>query len=973
LALPFFAATLFVSAFLLFLVQPMIGKLILPKLGGTPQVWNTCMLFFQMALLAGYAYTHTATTRLPLRRQLLVHSILLFVPLIVLFAMGQPFNVAGFEAPPGANPILYTLLYLTLIVGLPFFVVATSAPLLQRWFGITGHPAAKDPYFLYAASNLGSLLSLPAYLIIIEPYISLSTQTWIWAVGYILLIGLVVGCAVMAWRAPPSVTLAGTGSAAIEMPPAELPLPPPEVATAVKPAPAHGIQRGAGRKKGKGPHRPAARAEADRAKPEPVGASRPDVVTFARRLRWILLAFVPSSLMLGVISFVSTDLSPFPLLWVAPLALYLLSFVLVFSRWPVPWTGTPHTVTLWLLPLAILALTFISLGGEFRPILTTVLAFLAFFGVALGCHGELARDRPAPQHLTAFYLCMSFGGMLGGLFNGLLAPLLFNGVAEFPLAIVLAAVVVPLRPQGGWFDNFLAETFPGFAQGVKDKGDQLAKSFGHAPPRSLYLLSFALDVLFGLFILALAAFLKARALDTDDAGWRWAWGHIYYRHSMEHYELNPLFRRWRDIGFGPDSAANLTRGLFNAIVFGVPLLFVFFFAHRPLRFAIGVGAFLLAGHLVGRDENVLYAGRSYFGVLRVFEHEERYRDGDKVKRRFYTSMRHGTTLHGQNYFEPENLKRLATTYYHRLGPLGLAMERYNWFWGDQITTDTFWADNRMPAALVGLAATPLGTGPLPLDAIIHTRSEPPYAVVGLGTGTMASYGRPFQHVTYYEIDQKVRNFSLPPNERITRNGSPFFTYVKNALDRGVNLEIIMGDARQTMEKEILPPPEEQQAPGNRYPHREKYYKVMVIDAFSSDAIPVHLLTFESVKLYSDKLAPDGVLCIHTSNRHLDLDRVVVDIADKLRMKYRVTSDSDVGAVGHSGSSYVLLAFDQKHLRFDIKAGSPSKVYATTEVSGYPNLGDGMKKWDERRRGPEYRPTGQFLWTDDYSNIWSVIR
>jgi hypothetical protein len=202
LALPLFAITLFVSAFLLFLVQPMIGKMILPKLGGTPQVWNTCMLFFQTTLLAGYAYTHNLSTRLATRKQLIVHAILLLVPLAFLLPPFGPFNVRDWYPDPTGIPVLEALTELAIVVGLPFFVVSTSAPLLQRWFVSTGHPAAKDPYFLYGASNLGSLLSLLFYPFLFEPWAALQTQAWIWLGGYVALIAFIAVCIVMVWHSP---------------------------------------------------------------------------------------------------------------------------------------------------------------------------------------------------------------------------------------------------------------------------------------------------------------------------------------------------------------------------------------------------------------------------------------------------------------------------------------------------------------------------------------------------------------------------------------------------------------------------------------------------------------------------------------------------------------------------------------------------------------------------------------------------
>ncbi|HYV34134.1 MAG TPA: hypothetical protein VE988_00435, partial [Gemmataceae bacterium] len=206
MALLTFAVTLFVSAFLLFLVQPIIGQKILPKLGGTPSVWNTCVVFFQCTLLIGYAYTHF-TTKMPVRRQILIHCALLFVPFLIL--LPSPFSVENFKPVTGGDPTFYTLGLLAMIVGIPFFVVSTTAPLLQKWFGSTGHPAAKDPYFLYGASNLGSMLSLLLYPPFFEPLFGLEAQSWFYTIGYVALVAMVAGCGAMAFMAPPTVALPG--------------------------------------------------------------------------------------------------------------------------------------------------------------------------------------------------------------------------------------------------------------------------------------------------------------------------------------------------------------------------------------------------------------------------------------------------------------------------------------------------------------------------------------------------------------------------------------------------------------------------------------------------------------------------------------------------------------------------------------------------------------------------------------------
>src|SRR5262249_8094042 len=303
----------------MFLVEPMIAKMILPKFGGTPAVWNTCMVFFQAALLAGYAYAHAATGWLGSRRQALLHMGLLALPFLAL-----PIAVAPGWAPSGeANPAPQVLLLLLITVGLPFFVVSTSAPLLQKWFAGTGHPTAKDPYLLYAASNLGSMLALLGYPLLVEPNLKLAQQSTLWLAGYVLLGILTIACAVALARSRPT-CMPGDGP----------PNPNPDsLRHAVTPSPRHPVTPP--------PH-------------HPITPVSQEPVTLGRRLRWVALAFVPSSLMLGVTTYLSTDIASVPLLWIIPLALYLLTFILVFSRLP----GWIHLVFVILMPIVILVVVF---------------------------------------------------------------------------------------------------------------------------------------------------------------------------------------------------------------------------------------------------------------------------------------------------------------------------------------------------------------------------------------------------------------------------------------------------------------------------------------------------------------------------------------------------------------------------------------------------------------------------------------
>jgi hypothetical protein len=394
--MPFcFAITLFLSATLLFLVQPMLAKMILPLLGGAPAVWNTCMVFFQATLLAGYGYAHFIRTHLSIRRQILLHVLVLSLPLLVL-----PIRVDSWAPPEANDPVGWLLGMLVVCAGLPFFAVATSAPLLQDWFAKVRHRTSEDPYYLYAASNAGSLTALLLYPLLLEPHLRLAQQSGIWMVGYGVLLALVIGCAFLVWKAGDSVK----DSPVIHLG--------ERLSTAAGAA----------------------------SQPSSANSKSPATLT---RLRWIALAFVPSSLLLGVTTFITTDIAPIPLLWIIPLAMYLLSFILVFSRL----APLLHVVMVPLLPVLILVLLALPvLGIQLEMTEAIAVQLAAFFVATMVCHGELARARPPTSHLTEYYLWMALGGFLGGAFNTLLAPIIFSRVIEYPLAIVLACL---LRPHWG--------------------------------------------------------------------------------------------------------------------------------------------------------------------------------------------------------------------------------------------------------------------------------------------------------------------------------------------------------------------------------------------------------------------------------------------------------------------------------------------------------------------------------------------
>lgn len=384
-----FAVSIFVNAALLFSVQPLFTKMVLPLLGGTPAVWNTCLLFFQAVLLGGYLYAHVSSKYLTVRAQAILHVALLLVALLFL-----PIQVPeSWAQPPDSEmPIGWLLGLLTISLGLPFFLLSAGAPMMQRWFAGTRHPSAQNPYFLYAASNLGSLAALLGYPFVIEPRLRISQQAVSWLVAYVALIVVIAACATVAFRN----RRVASASSPIT----------PDVA-------------------------------------EPLSAPNPTLVPDSWiRLRWVQLSFVPSSMLIGVTTYLSTDIASVPFLWVIPLALYLLTFVVVFARRQlIPRELVLHAQLLLGLPLLV-SLCLRSESGIVGP---ATLHLLAFFATALMCHRELADVRPRAEDLTQFYLWMSLGGVLGGAFNVLVAPLVFNSPVEYPLALFMAFALRPRK------------------------------------------------------------------------------------------------------------------------------------------------------------------------------------------------------------------------------------------------------------------------------------------------------------------------------------------------------------------------------------------------------------------------------------------------------------------------------------------------------------------------------------------------
>ncbi|HWN76987.1 MAG TPA: fused MFS/spermidine synthase [Bradyrhizobium sp.] len=372
-----YTVSIFVSALLLFSVQPLFTKMILPRLGGSPAVWSIAMVFFQSLLLGGYAYAHYLMTIRNRMIPVIVHLTLLIIALLTLpLAIGE-----SWSSPPESGYALWLSGLFAVTIGLPFFALAANNPLLQAWFVRAGHPEARDPYFLYASSNIGSFLALLSYPALLEPMLSLRMQNLLWTCGYGLLIVLIAGCGILLLRAPPCQTLEST-----------------------------------------------------------TGAAAAPAINWASRGRWVFLAAVPSGLLIAVTAHISTDVAAAPLLWVLPLSVYLLTWVLVFQARPL----LPHRSMLLLQPLAIVSVIMLLAGGTERNLFVLLGGHLfCFFVIAMACHGELARTRPPAQHLTGFYVALSLGGMVGGLFAGLIAPFSFSWIAEYPILVALAALCRP--------------------------------------------------------------------------------------------------------------------------------------------------------------------------------------------------------------------------------------------------------------------------------------------------------------------------------------------------------------------------------------------------------------------------------------------------------------------------------------------------------------------------------------------------
>ena len=685
-----YALTIFTGAFLLFQVQPLMGRYLLPWFGGSPGVWTTCMLFFQVALLAGYAYAHYSSRWLKPRTQAVVHLILLLAALALLpIIPGADWKPTG-----GGEPIGRILLLLTVCLGLPYFVLSATGPLMQEWFRRM-NPGV-SPYRLYALSNVGSLLALVSYPFYFETHFTRQEQAglWSWGLGFYAL---------------------GCGFCAVRL---------------YKSAPAGADRRD------------------EEAGPPP---------TRGRKLFWLALPACASALLLATTNKLCQDVAVIPFLWVLPLAIYLLTFILCFDN---PRWYSRVVFAALAIPVLAEACSVVFKGTE-APLLRQLITYnVALFTGCMICHGELYRLKPAPRFLTSYFLLIAAGGALGGFSVAVIAPALFNGYYEYNWSLWgcwLLLCLICLREK-----ESLSELQWLLLAGVLTLGlfyyldcalGWLKSHYAHKPK----LLAPLAAVRWGMWV----------CLATIIAFWvgtqRWRKVH-----------------RWRQI-----SCAYLFVGLF------------------------ALGAALWSQAAKGK-ELALAVSRNFYGALTVFEYHKEKPDWS------YYLLQHGRITHGLQFEDPLTAT-WATTYYGENSGVGLAIK-----------------------SLPQLSARRIG-------------------LVGLGTGTLTRYGRKGDYLRIYEINPAVKQLATSR-----------FTYLKNCPAK---VDIVLGDARLSMESE----PSQQ-------------FDVLALDAFSSDAIPVHLLTQEAIEIYLRHLKPDGILAVHISNRYLNLEPVVEGLAQRFALQTAVISD-----------------------------------------------------------------------------------
>lgn len=909
-----FAVTIFLSAFLLFQVQPLTGRYILPWFGGGPSIWTACMLFFQILLLGGYLYSHLLTSRLSPRRQVQVHGVLVLLSLLWLPIAPD----VSWKPTAGEAPLSRILLLLAATVGAPYFVLSTTGPLMQRWFTWTS--PGTSPWRLYALSNVGSLLALLSYPFVFEPVLTLRSQVVSWSVLY-LCYGILAGlCTIPVWRMGQALLSGVVGAGAVSG--------------------------------------DAVRGADDERTP------RPSLTTMGL---WLLLAAASSVMFLATTNQLCIDVATVPFLWILPLSLYLLSFILCFD--------SPHwynrTVFAVLLMVGCPVVCDVLLDGADAGLVLQIAVFsTVLFAGCMCCHGELYGLRPATRWLTLYFVVISAGGALGGLFVALGAPRLFSGYYEYHsgLGLVSLAVFLAMVRQRVWL---LTPRLPFWVLAAASAAQVLVVSRWFLVPVEANLSDTDWTTLVAGFGVLVAGGLLVTGLQRESVGrlsvlWVclglleacWLTGFVWWQAPAAFLEkfvgageageesvvgLSPGVLRWFPLicvlfsltailvywsfsrgtvrmrsvyamlcggvagtllllgAAGVELAIKQTvSALLYTAVSGV-LLDV---AARGFRgrgkpelglFLVVPGATLLL--VLGlrlweiyeadaKQGNVVAVSRNFYGVLRVRRYEAESEDEYDAEGNLLpakVSLTHGQIRHGFQ-FEDDYWCRQPTTYYGYESGLGLAIQ----------------------------------------SARAQARSGDGHGlkvgVVGLGTGTIAAYGRRGDVFRFYEINPDVVELST----------KGVFTYL---ADCEAEKTVVLGDARIMLEHELGQEGGSQQ------------FDVLAIDAFSSDAIPVHLLTTECAEIYRRHLRSGGVLAVHISNRFLDLAPVARGMARHLGWQAIEVSNGNDDTTGVFGSTWFLLTESRAVIEDAAIEGAATLASESDRV---------------------------LQWTDDYSGLWQVL-
>ncbi len=764
-----FAAAIALGSFLLFSVQLMIGKYILPWFGGTAGVWTTCLLFFQSTLLAGYWYAHASVQRFAPRAQAGLHIGLLLASVALMtvaaFAWPSPITPGASWKPQNGEIAVWLILRVLMVsVGVSVTLVATTGPLVQHWF--TRVYPGESPYRLYALSNAGSLLGLLSYPAVVERTLKLHTQAWLWSAGYGVYVVVTIGCAVLATR------------------------------------------------------RSFGQADSDAKAPNPTASP-----SRSQTLLWFSLAALGSLMLVATTRFITEDLAPIPLLWMLPLAVYLVSFIVCFdhSRWYRP--GAFHVLL-----LATSALSIAIYHGIALRVWTFVGAFLlVLFACCMFCHGELYRRRPAPEHLTSFYLMIALGGAAGSAFVNLIAPLLFKGYWEMQIGVAACLITMAVTV-------------------VRD-GTSWANRKNMFVP------------------LALAAWTLLTAAFWLSSG----------ANSLTQFVL-----RW-PVAIAAVLAVVLTALAFRANV-GLAEKFpidVRKLTAACLYTAVGAASLVMiwAGTFQYRHSN--WAHRNFYGTLYVQQETP-----PDARFSFYV-LTHSNTFHGTQLIAPE-LRKLPTSYYHKKSGVGLALTNYPHSAGNGLRV----------------------------------------GVIGLGVGTLATYGQPGDVYRFYEIDPEVIS--------VASGQGSYFSFLS---DSKAHVEIVEGDGRVSLERELA-----QGHPQN--------YDVFVIDAFNGDVVPVHLLTEEAFEVYLHHLRDaNSVIAVHVSNRSVELASVIAAEAEHFGLH-----TAFINAAGFTNASVPEGIISANQWILLSRSANVLSLPPITQASSPLQLRHGLH-----------------FWTDDRSNLLQILR